>query len=385
MSVAADEQLAWLALAEVGKRGTAPWYSLAKAMGGAARVFAATDAELAAAGVGTAAIRALRRHDEPERLGRIRAACAARSVTITTIAGTGYPTLLAEIPDPPLVLYHRGAPPVEIAPAIAVVGSRRATRYGLRVAFELARELAAAGLVITSGLAIGIDGAAHEGAVAAGRSAAVLAGGLDRLYPRSHRRLYERLLERGTILSEHPPGTPPLPHHFPVRNRIVTGLASATVIVEAAERSGSLISARLALDQGRELLAVPGNIDSETSRGSNALLREGCAPLLEVADVLHALGIETASSGEDVPATRQPMEKLLRDKGFDDPDSHAVAAALERVPSHVDQIIETCRLDGARVLELLTAFELEGLAQRLPGGMFVLADDGGLKHRLRGG
>jgi len=384
VSVAVDEELAWLALAEVGRRGTGPWHALAKAMGSAARVFAADDAELAAAGLRPAAIRALRRHDEPGRLRRIREVCSERAIRITMMSDAAYPPLLAEIPDPPLVLYYRGAPPSEISPAVAVVGSRRATRYGRRVAFELARELASAGFVVTSGLALGIDGAAHEGAVASGRSAAVLAGGVDRLYPRGHRHIYERLLERGTILSEHAPGTPPLPHHFPVRNRIVTGLALATVIVEAAERSGSLISARLALDQGRELLAVPGNIDSETSRGSNALLRQGCPPVLEVADVMNALGIEMAALAENAPAAPAAIEKLLHDKGFDDPDSLAVAASLERVPSHVDEIIETCRLDGARVLELLTAFELEGLAQRLPGGMFVLADDGGLQDRIRG-
>ena len=359
-----DDDLAWLALAELAVGDSTPWRRLAARLGGPAAVFGATDRELLAGGMNAAGIAVVRAWSRWGAMERRREQCRRARISYAEVDSAAYPGLLREVGDAPLVLYFRGARPADLAPAVAVVGSRRATRYGRRVAHELSRELAAAGVAVVSGMAIGIDAAAHVGALASGTSAAVLACGLDRPYPRSNRHLFDLLIERGSVVAEHPPGTRARRHFFPARNRIVTGMARALVVVEAAERSGSLVSARLALDQGRDLFAVPGNIDSDTSRGTNALLRDGCTPALEAGDVLDALGIEPPL----VRATSDDFEVSVSD-----PDVARVFATLESSPMHVDSIAQACGLDGARVLELLTTLELDGLAERAAGAMYSLS------------
>ena len=205
-----------------------------------------------------------------------------------------YPPLLAELHDPPAGLFVRGeAIELLAAPAVAVVGARSCSAYGAQVARSLARELADAGLVVVSGLARGIDGEAHRGALEAkGATVAVLGCGIDRDYPVAHATLAGRIAETGLIVSEYPPGTEPAPWRFPARNRVIAGLALATVVVEARERSGALITADFALELGREVFAVPGEITAALSAGTNHLLRQGAAPLLSVEDVLLALGLE---------------------------------------------------------------------------------------------
>ncbi len=208
--------------------------------------------------------------------------------------GPGYPPLLAQLHDPPARLWLRGAPAEVLArPAVAVVGARSCSAYGAQVARTLARELAAAGLVVVSGLARGIDGEAHRGALdAGGATVAVLGCGIDRDYPARHAELARRLVEAGgLVVSEYEPGVEPAPWRFPARNRIIAGLALATVVVEARERSGALITADFALELGREVFAVPGEITSSLAAGTNRLIRQGAAPLLETEDVLDALGI----------------------------------------------------------------------------------------------
>jgi DNA processing protein len=355
-----DEQLAWIALAQT--RLSAEWWRQAvKSTGSALALVQRSDAELAVLGLNGRGIAALRGQSQPEALGRLRDHCLQLDIAIAHFSGDAYPALLCEIPDPPPVLYYRGPKPSDARAAVAIVGSRRPTRYGRRVAHRMAREVASAGVTVVSGLAYGIDTCAHEGALESGSSAAVLACGLDRPYPRTNRRLFDALAASGGVTSEYPPGTEAYPFHFPARNRIVTGMARAVIIVEGAHRSGSLISARLALEQGRELFAVPGNIDSPTSRGTNALLRDGCPPLLEAADVLQALGIAHVGATTASPSVALPK----------DPDACAVLAVLGSEPVHVDDVVDACRLDGARVLELLTTLELAGLAERMPGGLFV--------------
>jgi DNA processing protein len=206
-----------------------------------------------------------------------------------------YPPLLAAIPDPPAVLWLRGdAEPEMLArPAVAVVGARACSSYGRAVARSLGRELAAAGLVVVSGLARGIDAEAHRGALdAGGATVAVLGCGIDRDYPAAHGELAARIADAGLIVSEYEPGVEPAPWRFPARNRIIAGLSRATVVVEARERSGALITADFALEDGREVMAVPGEITSAVSAGSNALLRLGATPVTAAADVLEACGIE---------------------------------------------------------------------------------------------
>ena len=209
----------------------------------------------------------------------------------------GYPVLLQTVADPPLGLFVRGE--LDDAPAVTIVGSRKATPYGRQVARLLGEELGRAGVVVASGMARGIDEAAHRGALAAGGTSwAVWGTGPDRLYPPEHGDLAEALAQNGALLTEYPPGTPPRRHHFPERNRILAGVARAVVVVEAGVRSGALVTARLGLEEGREVLAVPGNIFSEASIGPNALLRLGARPLLTPRDVFDAIDVIPPPSTE---------------------------------------------------------------------------------------
>ena len=214
---------------------------------------------------------------------------ASSGVSVVLLGTDAYPPWLAAIPDPPDLLFVRGVLPT--LPGMAVVGSRRATRYGINLARAIGAAAGRRGAVVVSGLARGIDGAAHQGVVeAGGRGVAVLGSGPDRWYPVSHRRLGEALLENGGgVVTEYPPGTVPEPWRFPVRNRIITGLSRVVLVVEAAVGGGALISARLGLEQGREVLAIPGDIDRATSRGCNELIRDGAMPVLGTSDMLDLL------------------------------------------------------------------------------------------------
>jgi DNA processing protein len=358
--VALDEQLAWIALAQTGM--SAQWWRAAVASAGSGRALvSSSDAELKRLGLTARGLAVLRSKSDPEALESTRTQCARLGVAIAEFPSSAYPALVREIPDPPAVIYFRGPPPSAMGTVVAVVGSRRPTRYGRRVARRIARDLASAGVTVVSGLAYGIDTCAHEGALESGKSAAVLACGLDRTYPRTNGPLCDALVASAGVSSEYAPGTDVQRFHFPARNRIVTGMARAVIIVEGALRSGSLLSARLAIEQGRDLFVVPGNIDSPTSAGTNALLREGCAPLLEAADVLAAVGLEAVAAPAERDAAQCPQ----------DADARAVLAALESEPANLDDLVETCRLDGARVLELLTTLELAGLAERTAGGLFA--------------
>jgi DNA processing protein len=367
-----DELAAWLALASLAATGTTRWRDLVEQLGSARAAIFASDDELdAAAARGATLTRrgraALRSFDEWDTVRRVRSDCAERNIGIVTYADADYPELLKVIPDPPLALYWRGCvPPAEVTPAIAMVGARRATRYGLRTARRMSAAIAEAGVWVVSGLAIGIDGAAHEGALETGRTAAVLAGGVDRCFPASHRRLASRIVETGVVLSEVPPGTPTLPHQFPIRNRIITGLAKVTVIVEAQVKGGSLISARWATAQGRDVFAVPGPVDAPASAGTNALLRDGAGVLLEPDDALLALGL--ACDARDGRDGRDPGLGLTPPA---DPVFARVFEVLSDDPLSADEIAVRCGLDETLIMEKLTGLELDGLAERLPGGTYV--------------
>ncbi len=260
----------------------------------------------------------------------------------------GYPPLLAELHDPPARLLLRGGPPEILSrPAVAIVGARSCSRYGAQVARDVARELAAAGVVVVSGLARGIDGEAHRGALAAGGlTVAVLGCGIDRDYPRAHAELARRIAESGLVVSEYPPGVEPAPWRFPARNRIVAGLARATVVVEARERSGALITADFALELGRDVFAVPGEITSGLSRGTNDLIRQGATPLLTVDDVLEALGLE--------PAAPKPPASLS-------PEAAAALAVLTDGAAALDELARATGLGSPEIAVALTELELAGL------------------------
>lgn len=268
----------------------------------------------------------------------------------------GFPSLLRAIHDPPPGLFLRGAAGSEVLmrTAVAIVGARSCSPYGSQVARTCARELAAAGLVVISGLARGIDGEAHRGALeAGGATIAVLGCGIDRDYPASHRELAARICERGMIVSEYAPGVEPAPWRFPARNRIVAGLARATVVVEARERSGALITADFALEQGREVFAVPGEITSALSAGSNALLALGASPYTSSQDLLDALGIEapTAPKVEFGSGAERVLERL------------------RQFPAGADELQRSTGLEAGALAAALTELELAGVAVQ-DGGVF---------------
>ncbi|MDQ5821651.1 MAG: DNA-processing protein DprA, partial [Actinomycetota bacterium] len=260
-----------------------------------------------------------------------------------------FPALLRAIHDPPVGLFLRGHGEAELLsrPTVAIVGARACSPYGSQVARLLGRELAAAGLVVVSGLARGVDGEAHRGALEGGGvTVGVLGCGIDRDYPAAHRELARRIGETGLVVSEYAPGVEPAPWRFPARNRIIAGLASATVVVEAREASGALITADLALEEGREVFACPGEITSALSAGSNALLRLGATPLTSPRDVLESFGIEEA--------TIQPASV-----------SEAARSVLERLrdaASGADELARSTGLDAAELAVALSELELAGLA-----------------------
>jgi len=294
--------------------------------------------------------------DTATKLARAEAKTTIERITTAgwqwLIPGDGqYPELLAATADPPLGLFVRGR--LEARPTVAIVGSRKATPYGIQVARLLGEELGKAGVVMVSGMARGVDEAAHSGTLAAGGpSWAVWGTGPDRIYPPEHGELAEELAATGALITEYPPGTPPRRHHFPERNRILSGLARAVVVVEAAARSGALITARLAMEEGREVLAVPGNIFSELSVGPNTLLRVGARPLLTPRDLFEAIGHES-------PAETQspPEEGLLRLIG--------VGEALT-----ADEIATRAGIAVSEVLGDLLALELAGEISRGEGGQY---------------
>jgi DNA processing protein len=254
------------------------------------------------------------------------------------------PPLLCAIHDPPTRLYLRGAGEVELLsrPAVAVVGARACSPYGAQVARMLARELASAGVVVVSGMARGIDGEAHRGALETdGHTVAVLGCGIDRDYPAAHAALASDIAERSLLVSEYEPGTEPAPWRFPARNRIIAGLCAATIVVEARERSGALITADFALEEGREVFAVPGEITSSLSAGTNALLRLGATPLTSGADVLESLGI--------VPLETGPPEV-----------GETAARLLSYLPASADELVRSTALSAGAIAAGLAELELAG-------------------------
>jgi len=282
----------------------------------------------------------------------------------------GYPPILDEIYDPPLVLYARGDPAATEAAAVAIVGTRKPTPYGLQMAEGLAGDLAYRGVAVISGLARGIDAAAHRGCLdSKGRTIAVLGCGIDVTYPREHRRLTEKILERGLILSEFPPGTSPAPQNFPVRNRIISGLSLGTLIVEASEYSGSLITARLAIEQNREVFAVPGNLTSPRSFGPNFLIKQGAKLVQSWRDIVEEFPPELRRSilaNENRRAETAPSLELLTDEERQILDLLDTDRATQ-----FDRILARSQCEISRLSDLMFDLEMRGWIRQVPGNLFV--------------
>jgi DNA processing protein len=289
--------------------------------------------------------------------------CADNNISLVLDIDEGYPKMLGQIHDPPGILYVQGEIRPSDALAIAIVGTRHATQYGLQQADRLAEGLARAGLTIVSGLARGIDAAAHRAALrAGGRTLAVLGSGLLNVYPPEHRDLSRQVIEHGALVSEAPPHSPPASGAFPQRNRIVTGLSMGVIVVEAALRSGALISAEHAMEQGREVFAVPGRVDSRTSHGCHRLLREGAKLVERVDDVLEELGPLFASTpSADGREVRHPAELQLNDQ------EQAVLDAIQQESTSIDQVVTASGLPIHRVLSTISVLEMRRLVRRISG------------------
>jgi DNA processing protein len=290
-----------------------------------------------------------------------RALASAREHGIVPVcwSNPGYPPLLAAIPDPPPVLWLAGRPEALLQPHIAIVGARNASPYGLECAGTLAIALAGRGFGVVSGLARGIDAASHRGALKAGGvTVAVLGSGTDVVYPAEHRALAREVVTRGAVVSELPPGSPPRAFHFPRRNRIISGLASGVVVIEASAKSGALITADAALEQGREVMAVPGNVLTGRNRGGNGLIKDGAALIEDIDDVLAALGQWAAIGPPRAVEGAEERDRLL-------------AAMVEEEPYDIDQLAQASGFPPPTLLSRLLALELGGLVRREGGGRFV--------------
>lgn len=290
-----------------------------------------------------------------------RQALVASGARLVPLLHPAYPPQLARLPDPPTVLSVIGDLACLQAPCVAIVGPRAASAYGLAVARSLGEELAAQGAVVVSGLARGVDAAAHEGALCTGRTVAVQACGPERVYPAFHRKLASRIARAGALLTEMPPGTPPRPPYFPLRNRTISALCRAVVVVEARHRSGSLITARHALAQGIDVLAVPGPVDARTSEGTNALLRDGAAPALDASDVLPLLGLsstpELGSAGVRAPGRGGADTDLAS-------DLQVIVKALRHEPATPDALARRLSMAIEVVSASLLELELVGRVTR---------------------
>ena len=375
--LAESEARCWLA---IGRMGSCNGHAILRALGAFGSIgglFGAKDRELAALGFSRGTLARMRAVDwdaagrDQDLLGRIGA-------SIVPIGTDGYPPRLATIANPPPVLYCRGDPGILGCTQLAVVGARAATRGGRARARTLARGLAACGLVVTSGLARGIDASAHRGALDAGApSVAVAATGPDRVYPRSNADLARELMDAGTVVTEFAPGTPPLAANFPRRNRIISGLSLGVLVVEASPRSGSLITARLAADEGREVFAVPGSVDSALSRGCHSLIRDGAKLVESVADVVeefaHLDGPWRLPAPADPVAADAPGGANER---LDGP-AESLLEAVGHDPVAVDQLVEHTGLTANRLSSMLLTLELDGRIDALPGGRYVRTGRGG--------
>ena len=365
-----DQVLPWLTLKSVPGVGNLLFKQLVDHFGAPQEVLTAPrKALLQLNGVSERLAGAIRRHRTPDWVKREIEISRRKGYVLISQHDPAYPALLRHIPDPPPVLYVHG----RLEPQgchIAMVGSRKSTNYGRQATLNLSKALARQGVIVVSGMARGIDTAAHEGALdGGGCTVAVLGTGLNNVYPAENLKLFHRIAENGAVVTEFPLDAGPTPHHFPIRNRIISGIALGTVVVEAAKRSGSLITARLAAEQGREVYAVPGSIHASTAQGTHELIRQGAKLVERVEDILEELGpqlaapqpgTETAGSadgGRPLPAL-SPAEKQ-------------VFSAIGPYAIHIDELVRQLKLDSANLSAILMQLELKGVICQEPGKFFI--------------
>jgi DNA processing protein len=355
----------WLALLRCPGIGAKRFAELLQRYGDPASVFNYGVKELGGSGLPRETVEWLRNPDWEAIKPDLSWLAASERHHIITCADPAYPPLLLETAAPPPLLFVNGDPALLKAPQLGVVGSRNPSSGGQENARNFAKSLAQAGLTITSGLALGIDAAAHEGALAGGGTTLAVTGtGLDRVYPARHRDLAHRIAASGALISEFPIGTPPLADHFPRRNRIISGLALGTLVVEAAPQSGSLITARLAAEQGREVFAIPGSIHNPMARGCHALIRQGAKLVETVADILEELGPLAALN-----------YSLSHDAGGDsadlDPKQLKLLETMGHDPISVDALVDRAHLTSEEVSAILLVLELQGVVSSAAGGLYT--------------
>jgi DNA processing protein len=360
----ADERAYWVVLSMATGIGPIRFQRLLDVCGGAQKAWQATDLQMAAAGLERRSADGLRRLRQRTTSEAAAQRLEQLGIQALTLLDDAYPTRLREIADPPPVIFTRGRLTAADHLAVALVGTRRATPYGRAVAEHLARDLVAAGVTVVSGLAKGVDTAAHQAAVdGGGRTIAVLGNGLDQVYPPENGLLARQIVDRdaGALVSEFAPGVPPDAVNFPRRNRIIAGLSAATVIVEAGDKSGALITADFALEQGRDVLVVPGPILSPTSSGSNSLLKQGAIPVTSVDDILEVIG---AQHDDDGLSLARPVPELSSQE-------MVVWQALSAAPHHVDELARGLRLRSGEVAATLAVLELKGLARQVGSMLYT--------------
>ncbi len=371
MTICPDTYLPWFTMAALPglspgniklliRQFTTPW-----------RVLQASEQDLSSVpGIRSRAVKAILGHKTVEACARQRLEqIFSAGYKVAALTDDIYPALLKEIPDPPPLLFYDGELDAK-APCISMVGSRNATRYGTDTARHLAKRLAAAGFTVVSGMALGVDTASHNGALEAdtGKTIAVLGSGLANIYPKQNRALYQRIKDKGAVISEFYPETKPLPINFPQRNRIIAGLSCGTVVVEAAEKSGSLITARLAGEYNREVFAVPGSIRSSKSRGTHHLIKQGARLVENEMDIIDELSqfVHVSKPGDSEPALQKPaMDKIQA----------MVYKHLDLYPVHIDQITVSSGLTSAQVAAALLDLELSGLIIRHPGNNYSIVEE----------
>lgn len=360
-----SELALWLALTRIKGLGCISFKKLASHFADPTQSLSATAAELSAIeGIDRKAVDGLLAFTQWDEVEQEVQRAEEAGVKIIPFGSGIYPARLRSIADPPPCLYVKGEIRREDDKAVAVIGTRSASHYGRRVARDLCRGLASLGFTVISGMARGIDGVAHDEALnAGGRTIAVLGSGVDRAYPPEHRKLYHRISENGAVISELPLGAPPLAFNFPARNRLISGLSAGVVVVEATEKSGSLITAAIALEQGREVFAVPGEVGSSRSRGGHRLIRQGAKLVENVDDILEEIAPQL------VARDRQPA--ALRTLPVDaQPETHKIFDLLQERSLHIDEVIEASGFSASRVSQILLELELQGFLKQLPGNRY---------------
>ena len=359
-----DEKLAVWTLCGIDGIGPAGFVNLLEKFGSASKIFETPLDGLISANINPRIVQNIVAKRDWNRQADLFIATIPPDTEIAILSGPEYPARLKNIPTPPPYIYYKGDLTVFERPTLAVVGSRRPTDYGLRMASRLVGELASAGVTIVSGLAYGIDGAAHQAALEAGGiTAAVFGCGLDTIYPSGHRALAERIVKSGCLISEFPKGTKPEPYNFPVRNRIVAGLSDGVLVIEAGEKSGALLTATIALDQGRDVLAVPGSVDNDLSVGPNSLIKQGAIAVTTAEDIFVNFGWHKSELPKKV---EQDLSKLSKEE-------HKIFEQVSVQPIHIDELNRKSQLGPGKIAEALLNLELKGFIMRKPGNFIVRA------------